>query len=233
MVKMEIVKVFADFREKDSNVPSLLSKLNVNVTYKNLTVGDYILPNNLAVERKSVDDFLSSMLSGRLFEQAYRLAEAYPIPIFVIEGGLQNILETFSKPKAVWGALASLSIRYSIHLFFTSNIQQTAELLSVLAHQSLKQKPVEPIIRERRKIRSLGEFQLHVVSSLPGVGLKLADRMLKKFKTVRGIFQASKNELFFVKGLAKSKIDKICELLDTPYKPPETSLTYQKLLEET
>ena len=233
MVRMETVKVFVDYREKDSGVPSFLSKLNVNVIYKNLSVGDYVLPRGLAVERKNVKDFLSSMFSGRLFNQAYRLAEAYPTPIFIVEGDFQEALKSFSKPKALWGALASLSIHYGIHLFFTANIQQTAELLHVLAYQTIKPKTVEPILRERRKIRSLTEFQLYVVSSLPGVGLKLADRMLKRFGSVRAVFQASKRDLMLVEGLPKSRIDRICELLDSPYKPSKQSLAYQKLLEET
>lgn len=229
---MENVKIYVDFREKDSGVPLILLKLGVKVIYQNLTVGDYILPNDYAVERKNVEDFVSSMISGRLFNQAYRLVETYQNPIFLVEGNLQETLETFPKPRSIWGALASLSIRYGVHIFFTANPNQTAELIKILANQAQEIKPIEPVLRERRKIKSLADHQLYVVSSLPGVGLKLADKMLRRFRSVRKIFQASKRELMLIEGLGKSKIEKICELLDSPYKP-QPKEGYQKILDET
>jgi len=229
---LENIKIFVDYREKASSVPSLLSELGVNIFYENLTVGDYILPNNHAVERKNVEDFLSSMLSGRVFNQAYRLIETYPTVIFIVEGDLQTALKSFSKPKSIWGALTSLSIKYGVHVFFTADKKQTAELIKTIARQALKTKPVEPILRERRKIRTLDELQLYVVSSLPGVGLKLADRLLKKFKNVRNVFQASKRDLMLVEGFSKSKIEKICELLDSSYNPSKHTLPHQKILDE-
>jgi len=229
---MKSVNVVADYREKSSGIPSMLIELGLKVTYQNLSVGDYILPNQYAVERKEAGDFLSSMLSGRLFDQAYRLREAYHKAFFIVEGDIQEVLNGFPKPKALWGALTSLTLRYNGHVFFTASKKQTAELLSIIAHQTTETRPPEPIVKERRKIRTLDERQLHVVASLPGVGLKLADRMLRKFITIRNVFQASSTNLSSVKGLGRSKAEKICELLDAIYKPSIPDSSRQKFLDE-
>lgn len=54
-------RVVADEREKASGVPEELSKLNVRVYFSRLPVADYVLSPELAVERKSVRDLVSSV----------------------------------------------------------------------------------------------------------------------------------------------------------------------------
>jgi ERCC4-type nuclease len=228
---MIAVKVVTDFREKPSGVPIFLKQLGAIVTYRNLSVGDYILSNGYAVERKGVGDFLSSMLSGRLFDQAYRLTEAYRVPILIVEGDFYDMLEEFRTPRALWGALASLSIRYGEHVFYTEDTRQTAELIYVLSRQASYPKHPEPVVSERRKIETLAERQLHIVSSLPGVGLRLADRLLSRFGSVGRIFQASSLELASVRRFGHVKAGKIRDLLDSTYKP-QTGLFLQKTLDE-
>ena len=49
------------------------------VNYRVLDVADYLV-QDYAIERKSVRDFVSSLFSGRLFDQAYRLGEAFQTP---------------------------------------------------------------------------------------------------------------------------------------------------------
>jgi len=231
---LTIAKIFADYREKNSGIPSILEGMNVKVIYQNLTIGDYILPGECGVERKNVHDFIHSLTSGRLFNQLLRLKEVYQKPVLIVEGDFQAVVEEFPNPKALWGALASICLNQGIHVFYTLNVKQTAELLITILNQMLKVKGrIEPIIRERRKIRGLTDFQLYVVSSLPGVGLKLADRMLKKFKTVRAVFSASKKDLMFIEGFSERKAEKICKLLDLPYNPLKQDLAKQKILEES
>jgi len=226
---MSEIKVVSDFREKPSGIPLLLKKLGAAVTYQNLSVGDYVLPNGYSVERKDAGDFLASMLSGRLFDQAYRLIEAYRVCILIVEGDFHGMLEEFRSPRALWGALASLSIRYGQHVFYTEDRRQTAELIYLLSRQASTPKHPEPVVSERRKIETLAERQLHVVSSLPGVGLRLADRLLRRFSSVRRAFKASTLELASVEGFGRVKAGKIRELLDATYKP-QTEASIQKNL---
>jgi len=225
--------VIVDYREKSSRVPEALELLGVKVFYRNLTVGDYILSEVHAVERKTVRDFVSSLYSGRLFDQALRLTEAYIEPILIVEGNLQEALETVENPRAIWGAIASLSLKHrKFHIFFTGDEGQTAELIYALARQaSTRPRHLGPVVKQRKKLGSLGEAQLAVVCSLPGVGPKLAERLLKTFKTVRRVYTASARELTLVEGLSLQKAEVIARLLDSPYKG-KVKAARQGILEE-
>ncbi len=56
-----------DTREFNSNVVKELSRKGLVVESQQLDIGDYILSDRLAVERKEVKDFLQSLMDGRLF----------------------------------------------------------------------------------------------------------------------------------------------------------------------
>ncbi len=81
-----MLRIIADEREKPSGVPEALRSLGVSVEYRLLDVADYLV-GAYAIERKSVRDFVSSLYSGRLFDQAHRLGEAYETIFLIVEGG--------------------------------------------------------------------------------------------------------------------------------------------------
>jgi ERCC4-type nuclease len=61
------LNIIADYREKNSLVISELESLNVKVKIKHLKVGDYKIKNTI-VERKTISDFVSSMINKRLLK---------------------------------------------------------------------------------------------------------------------------------------------------------------------
>ena len=61
------VRIVADEREKNSQVPNLLKSMGVFVDYEQLAVGDYIVSSETVIERKTVYDLISSVYDGRLF----------------------------------------------------------------------------------------------------------------------------------------------------------------------
>jgi DNA excision repair protein ERCC-4 len=210
-------RVVVDEREKPSGVPQLLRELGMMVDFRMLEVGDYIVPG-YAVERKEIGDFLKSLYSHHVFDQAYRLREAYENPILVVEGDVAQITNYGIRPRAIWGALASLIFDYGLKVFFTPDQTQTANLIYTLRGK----KPLSltgPVIKRTRKAGALETIQLQLISCLPSVGLKLADRMLTRFQTARSVFSASTAELSTVRGVGKVTADKIVKVLDTPYRP--------------
>jgi ERCC4-type nuclease len=68
----------------------------------------------------------------------------------------------------------------------------------------------------KRSGKSIQDHQLSLIGSLPDVGPKLAERLLKEFKTLRKVFSSKK--LDRVEGLGKKKAEKIQELLDKEFK---------------
>jgi len=216
-------RVVVDERERASGVPDILKNSGLQVEYRMLDVGDYIVSPECAVERKAERDFLKSLYSGRLFDQAHRLCETYRRPVLIVEGEMPTFVKEMAKPRAFWGALTTLTFQYGLQVFFTADTQQTADLVYTLTTHRVFVRPKGPFIRKIRKAISLEKAQLLLVSSLPGIGPKLADRALKRFETVRRVFSASIAELCQVDGVGRVKAEKVAETLDTPYHPAKTA----------
>ena len=56
--------------------------------------------------------------------------------------------------------------------------------------------------------------QLSILSSLPGVGDKLAIKLLKKFKTPTKAMNASVSELALIPGFGKVRAEKVKKILN-------------------
>ena len=84
------VSIIADYREVPSKVPEILKKLGAKVEFSQLKTGDYIINNEIIVERKSRDDFILSIIQGRLFLQCSRLKNTSYSQVLLIEGNPYN-----------------------------------------------------------------------------------------------------------------------------------------------
>jgi len=209
--------VVVDERERASGVPDLLRGLGLMVDYRMLEVGDYVLPG-YAVERKEIRDFLRSLYSRRIFDQARRLTEIYENPVLIVEGDIAPLMGRKIRPRAYWGALSVLTFDYNLRVFFTADKTQTANLIYTLRRKR-PLKLVGPVVKKTLKVEDTEKMQLQMVTHLPGIGLKLADRLLREFETVRKVFVASTAELSAVRGLGRVTAYRISRLLDAPYRP--------------
>ncbi len=85
--------IIVDSREASSaeKIVKGLVERGVNVKTELLEKGDYILSDQCAVERKTVNDFVYTLTRRYLFEQLFGLKEAYPKSLIVLEGYLPII----------------------------------------------------------------------------------------------------------------------------------------------
>lgn len=209
--------IFADIREERSGIPSILEKNGIRVKLIQMSVGDYSLPGDVVIERKTSSDFVSSILDGRLFDQAKRLSSACRNPAFIIESSLSEVFKHFQNRNAFWGALAALSFGFRIHLFWTSDQQGTAELLETLAKRAAKEKKGEAATRPKPRLETLAEKQLYVLSSVPGIGRKYAERLLSSLGTLKAVFSANPSELSRAAGIPPAKALELYELFNSKY----------------
>ncbi|KAL7058035.1 hypothetical protein AAHC03_017028 [Spirometra sp. Aus1] len=77
--------VLVDVREFRSELPALLHRKGMKVIPLTLSIGDYILAPHICVERKSVSDLISSLNSGRLYQQCTAMARYYLNPVLLVE----------------------------------------------------------------------------------------------------------------------------------------------------
>jgi len=219
-----VSRIVADTREKASGIPELLAGRGVYVQRKMLDVGDYLV-GECVIERKTAHDFISSLYSGRLFEQAQRIAESYRKFMLIVEGDIQETLSDMKSPKAYWGALLTLALSFDFKLFFTLDQDQTADVLSLLAARTTHRETLTPLLVRKPRMGTERDWQLAVLESLPTVGPKLADRLLRAFGSIRSIFLASRMELAVKGGIGEIRARKIQELLDAEYRRTPTKQT--------
>ena len=215
-MKIEDLRMVVDERERKSGIPDLLRQIGVKVEMINLPVGDYIVAPETVVERKSISDFISSVFDGRLFDQCNRLKEHFEHPTIILEGNVDEIDKITENPLVFYGAMSSVVLDFKIPVIPTPNASHTAKLLiSMCARQETVK---GPFLKKIRKSGNLQQQQLSILTSLPGVGEKLASRMLEKFGSPSSSLNASSVELSKINGMGEVRAQKIRKILDAKNK---------------
>ena len=172
--------VVVDDREYRSAVISAIKEAGCSVVRSRLEVADY-LAGGVAFERKSADDLVSSIVDGRLFEQVVELRRSYERAALVVEGDLWRVLGRRSvRVEAVLGALGSVA-RLGVSVIPTPNALGTGRLLCYVARQ--EEREGQGIRVAKRRPHTVGEAQVRLLASLPGIGVKRAEEILAKFST--------------------------------------------------
>lgn len=223
MARTMVARVVADERERRSGVPEELRSLGAFVDYRVLDIADYVV-GQYAIERKSVRDFISSLYSGRLFDQARRLGDAYQTIFLIVEGELWKEIGTSSNPRSLWGALISSVLDFGLNTFFAPDERQTAQFLYTLAsggrHRQGSRGP--PLIVRKPRTTDLKRTQISVLSSLPGVGPRIAEQLISHFGSLRRVFSGSITEMSVGAGVGKARALALARILDSSYKGSKT-----------
>ena len=223
------VRIVVDERERNSNIPELLRNAGAVIDFTQLKVGDYVVSSETAVERKTVRDLISSIYDGRLFLQCYDLVKHYQKPLLVVQGNIAELAEApedmgdmdtklhAERMPLAYDALITVATEFRIPIIHTPSAEQTAQLLVTLVNRSLSEgKATGPLLRKIKKENPIYIQQLSVLASLPGVGEKLAARMLKKFHTPIRALNASAAELATIPGIGLTRAERVRKILNTP-----------------
>ncbi len=211
----EKIIIYADSREMHTRIVDILRKCS-ELREKQLAVADFLLSDRVACERKTTDDFLQSIVDGRLFRQLCDLKESYEKPLLLIEGGSlyeqRNIHE-----NAINGALASIATDLCTPVLWTHSQMETAHLLFMIAKREQLGTSSSIVLRCGKKMRSMNEEQEFLLAGLPGVGSKSAKILLEHFGAPGNIFSASELELMKVPGIGKKTAKRIRRVLGAAY----------------
>jgi DNA excision repair protein ERCC-4 len=225
-------RVVADERERASGVPEELSKLNVRVYFSRLPVADYVLSPELAVERKSVRDLVASVYDSRLFYQAARISAAYAKPFLLVEGDSKEVEGLAKNLKSFYGAIANVSLAYGLRVLYTANPKETALAIAELLNHA-RAKPLARMPAELPpKAKSVPQQQLYLLSSMPGIGRKLAEKLLSKYGTPRRVMSLTAGELALTQGIGWKKAEKIKAMMDTKFSKYQEKGTQARLEED-
>ena len=214
-----MVKIIIDVHEKNSLVVSELAGQKAEIEFCSLPVADYII-GDVAVERKTISDFISSMVSKRLAKQIESLKQ-YKNRMLIIEGisekqvyndkAIQGI-----HANAIRGMLLSIMLKSKTPVLFTQDYEDTAKFLVLIAKRC-ENKSKDKCINAKRKSASVSEQLQIILESFPGIGPATARELLKKFGTIKSLIDAGPQE-FTEKRLGR-KAALIKELVGKRYIP--------------
>jgi ERCC4-type nuclease len=212
--------VIVDCREASSAAKIAKGLIEKGACVKTATLekGDYILSDECAVERKTVNDFVYTLTRRFLFEQIFRLKEAYPKSILLIEGYLP-IIYKYSKiqPAAVWGAMFNLA-KNGVAMVNTASQKETVDFLYVAARQEQVVEKRQPIVHAFKNYDTTSDAQLYFIASLPSVGREKATAILKSYQTPQNALINVDDWGKTVNGLGPVITNKVKQILTTPYK---------------
>ncbi|NJE04949.1 DEAD/DEAH box helicase [Thermococcus sp. M36] len=215
------IVVYVDSRELRSGVPKHLKELGAEVEVRTLDIADYVVSEEVGIERKSANDFIQSIIDGRLFDQVERLKKAYEKPVIIIEGELYGIRNVH--PNAIRGAIAAVTLDWGVPILFSSGKEETAQFIYLLAKREQEERKKEVRLRSEKKALTLAERQRLIVEGLPNVSATLAKRLLKHFGSVERVFTATEEELQEVEGIGPKKAREIRKVITAPYVEEESS----------
>ncbi|MEE4607774.1 MAG: ERCC4 domain-containing protein [Desulfobacteraceae bacterium] len=195
------VFITADDREAGSGVIEALEAIEgVQVRVERLSLGDYQVGDQLLFERKTLADFALSVIDGRLFRQAVRLANASRHGALLLEGTGRDLPGTGVRREALTGALVTVSLILGIPVLRSCDPAESARVM-VFAARQVQTAVAGGIQRPGRRPRGRRQRQIYILQGLPGLGPTRAARLLDHFGNVQAVMCADVQALSAVDGI--------------------------------
>ena len=192
-----LVELYVDDREDKSRIDLIKKEFNSFSGVKRLIAGDIIIEhegNIIAIETKTIQDFIGSCRNGQIKKEALNMKKIYPFSFIVIyDDGKWN--KTYVKPLTLneqYGNIVSLMQRYKVPVIVCENSTHFIKCIkAIIRTVSKNDTPIEqPIVRKKNS----NDF-INVLIGIDGVGAKMARILLDNFHTPGGVFNATDEEL--------------------------------------
>ncbi len=200
--------ILVDVHEPQEIIAAL--QKSTEVTVQVLSHGDYLI-KNIAIERKTASDFLSSLTTHRLFPQLTKMKSCYPASFLIVE---IYDLNYFSNTSIIYGTLLYILLDLNIKILFTSTPLQTAHVILLIAGKKLSSSSVlaPPSISgcPHIHLQPTIEYSQHqLLAKIPTIGKKRARILLNHFHSPKNIFNASPQELQRIPNIGKKSAQNI------------------------
>ncbi|NHI91400.1 MAG: DEAD/DEAH box helicase [Candidatus Lokiarchaeota archaeon] len=215
------ITIIIDSRETASSVARELKNLNCMLEIQQLTVGDYIVSDRVAIERKSNDDFVQSIIDGRIWEELMNLSSNYTTPILILEGDPPQTNKRLHI-NAILGALSTILIKFKLPTIYSRNEADTAAIILALAKKEQLEQKRSIRIRYEKAATEKSQILERVIAGIPGIDLKRSRSILTHFGTLNNIFKQKKvDEFIKIEGIGKKIAEEIIDISQHEYEPNE------------
>lgn len=193
------MEIFIDDREKDKErIEAIKREFNSTVSVKRLIAGDILIQqkNNhtICIEVKTIQDFISSCRKRQIQKEALNMKKIYPFSFIIIYDN-DKWNKQYTKPLTLnekYGNIVSLVQRYKVPVIQCYNTNHFLKCIkAIISNVNKNDEPIEqPIVRNKDS-----NEMINVLIGIPKVGKKMAQTLLREFKTPGQVFQASDEEL--------------------------------------
>ena len=225
------MKLLVDYRER--RLSGLLEDVCEEVSFVQLPVGDYLLVSDskaLVIERKTVNDFLSSVRSNRLWDQLLRMMKTEKVlgyeirrKILLLHGNFDEYLKAadygsqddlLKHWSQLMGAYLAIVYVYNTPIIHAESDTAFKAFMRILVkRESAGKNDKFPDARWYRKPAKadlpVKDRKKYILSALPYVGDRLAENLLLHFETISEVACASIKELQRVPKIGKKKAELI------------------------
>ncbi len=210
------IPIYVDQRENTDLIKEIYSIDELEVHSKQLDVGDIVITENIAIERKAKIDFVNSIIDKRLFPQLMDLARNFRRPILILEGE-ENIYTLRNlNPNVIRATLSAIAVDLRIPIIVTNNMQETAQMIRTIAKRTKKDKKEISLVSDK-KSHSENEEMEKFISSIPKINVVNAKGLLSHFKSLKDLINASEKELLEVQGIGPGRAKFLRKFFDREY----------------
>lgn len=184
--------IIVDTRELRSQLPFYLYKSNNHLTISTLKIGDYLLNENICIERKNILDLIASIKTGRLYIQARMFTYFYNQHYILIEFNSRPCFSDFynHSHETFKNSLISKFCLFLMTFPTTKLLWSENSLFSVKLFRRLQKKELIPEINVEI------DPNLHeILLSIPGVNQFNINKIKKNFKNLKELVYSSQFEL--------------------------------------
>lgn len=211
------LKIYVDNREKSNDISKRLFDLGAEVKLQQLETADYIVSSRAGIEYKTVEDFINSLIDGRLLSQVSNLVKNFQRPIIIVEGNESIYSIRSIHPNAIRGLIAAITVDFGIPVIYTKDPNDTAEMIYAIAKREQADENKDFSLHLTKKPLTKKEQKEYIISSLPHVGPNLAKELLSNFGSVKNVINAKEEDLQKIERLGKVTARKIRETIDENY----------------
>ena len=200
-----------------------------------LQIGDAIIQNDdvdlCVIERKTLQDLLSSIKDGRYEEQSHRLIHTSGLSphniIYIIEGNM-SILQTDKDKQLVYSSITSLNYYKGFSVLRTTSVNDTADLIigmarkidknnvkGILPHTNCEQiTPYANVVKKIKKDNITTEnISQIMLCQIPGVSTVTSTAIFAKFGTIKKLITSIEenpdcmNDLSYIQSGKSRKVN--------------------------
>ena len=192
------MRITIDDREDDKRKKALIKAFPEVSFVERMDVGDILIEQNdkptIAIEVKTIPDFISSLKNKRLDKELINMHEKYKYSYCIVYGDWTKEYHKYNKATVAqkYSAIIRATIRMGVPVFYGATNKHLIVIIDqLIKHVNSNTDPIEmPIVRNK----DVNPF-INVLIGIPHVGKKTASKLLDEFKTPGGVFNSSREEL--------------------------------------